>query len=168
MSKNHDINDEEESESDEEELRTMMSTRSHITKSRSDHIKGDSASIRKQRKIEMLFQNKMLICPQQVLRYAYGGIPLSTSHNESQIYPPKCSGCNESRVFEMQLMPTILEFLVDVIPKKKSNECDTKNDNLTIDDYEEIYFGVVTIWSCPNSCQQSYEEVAIVQSPLDE
>lgn len=150
----------------------MMSTRNQIAKIRSDPSQADSASIRKRRKMEQLFQKRMSICPQQVLRYAYGGAPLCSTYMESPFSPPRCPGCHEPRVFEMQLMPTVLAYLSVIANLRKPHESENigkSSQELTnpIEEKEEIDFGAVEIWSCPNSCQQNYEEVVFVQPSLD-
>jgi hypothetical protein len=48
----------------------------------------------------------------QVLRYAYGGVPLWSSPTPPATRPPPCA-CGSPRRFELQLMPALL-YLLDV------------------------------------------------------
>lgn len=60
-------------------------------------------------KVESMFQASVSYAPSQVVRFAYGGLPLWCSHpypaDASVSAIPKCDCCGAQRVFEMQLMP---------------------------------------------------------------
>jgi hypothetical protein len=111
----------------------MISTRNHALKKKSSNegMKMDFLHLQQKRKIEQLFHKKFLLCPQQLLRYAYGGIPLWVTQQEqsSSLSSSCCPGCNELRVFEMELMPTALVYLENI------NSSDTKcqNDEINVD-----------------------------------
>mmetsp|Transcript_25653 Transcript_25653/g.37289 ORF Transcript_25653/g.37289 Transcript_25653/m.37289 type:complete len:161 (-) Transcript_25653:104-586(-) len=110
--------------------------------------------------------------PYQVVRYAYGGLPLwsiPTPSSPEKIkskskqctttttptFPnvPKCI-CGSERLFEFQIMPSILHVL-------------------NVDDYNKddsdggTNFGVVAVYSCANSCDASQEEFVLVQDSAD-
>jgi hypothetical protein len=108
------LNDEDDSDSDEEELQTVLSTRTQAFKIKSDSQPINTKQLQRNRKIELLFQRKLAICPQQILRYAYGGVPLWCSYQDVPNPSSKCPGCDEIRVFEMQLMPTTLAYLSQI------------------------------------------------------
>jgi len=63
-------------------------------------------------RIEREFQRTVALEPRQVLRYEYGGDPLWCTFpfpNCSTL--PQCECCGSSRVFELQLMPNLLNLL---------------------------------------------------------
>jgi hypothetical protein len=91
--------------------------------SRAAHTKEKKSTIEKKSK-QSPFNKKISQCPQQVLRYAYGGQPLWSSDDIPEVSArtcPHCPGCNEARVFEMQFMPTLLAYL-DRISLKENGE----------------------------------------------
>mmetsp|Transcript_9037 Transcript_9037/g.13432 ORF Transcript_9037/g.13432 Transcript_9037/m.13432 type:complete len:413 (-) Transcript_9037:260-1498(-) len=119
-----------------------------------------------------IFANRMKRAPYQVVRYAYGGLPLwsiPTPSSPEKIkskskqctttttptFPnvPKCI-CGSERLFEFQIMPSILHVL-------------------NVDDYNKddsdggTNFGVVAVYSCANSCDASQEEFVLVQDSAD-
>lgn len=62
---------------------------------------------------EMYFQRRVAWQPRQVVRYAYGGLPLwCTTHQSPDrsdgACVPACESCGAKRVFEFQLMPGVL------------------------------------------------------------
>lgn len=163
-------------------------------------------------KIERYFQRRVAAYPKQILRYAYGGVPLwmspylrplsvrvaadlsSASKKKSKskvavassgtiddIVVPPCPFCRSPRVFECQLMPGLLlafPLTADVPDSVQSStfpdEKRTTGDGSVHADMGDmkIDFGLVTVWSCPNSCPHPVgglaEEYVIVQPPLDE
>ena len=67
---------------------------------------------------------------------------------------PKCQKCNGNRLFEMQLMPSLLSTI----------EQDTNGNNTMNMNWETI-----VIDSCENSCKDSYEEhVVAIYDPDEE
>ncbi|KAH3759010.1 pre-rRNA-processing protein TSR4 [Pelomyxa schiedti] len=58
------------------------------------------------------FQKRIARSPEQILRYCFGGpvLPLSDSHPPPAALP-MCPTCGTNRVFEMQLLPSMMEFL---------------------------------------------------------
>jgi len=85
---------------------------------------------------------------------------------------PNCI-CGSSRKFEFQLMPSLL-YVLDV--DKYHNKTNINNSNTKDDQYLEkvlnkneggMNWGVIAIYSCSNSCNQSLEEYVIVQESVD-
>lgn len=124
--------------------------------------------------------------PSQVLRYSYEGDPiwctLPFPSDENSI----CPHCGQSRVFEFQIMPTILSYinmnssksgnvsLSDISHQSNSDITRPTEEQckqfLNILDNDGIDFGVVAIYSCPNSCfpnNNLFYEHAVVQHPSD-
>lgn len=111
------------------------------------------------------------------MRYAYGGEPMwcflpPPTSDISRI--PACSSCGSPRVFEMQIMPALIGYVEAAI----SHAVHSSGENATLsvgasvpqsplDLSSGFEFGVVCIWSCPNSCVDNVCEVPIVQPPSD-
>lgn len=154
--------------------------------------------VRKQSKIEVAFQRHLSLASQQVLRYAYGGEPLwcsdkiilpgpSEDHGKrvvpvEALRPPRCEACGGERVFEMQLMPALADYIIqtsslppaassaDIYQTLKIEEAsreayDTKPDLHGLN-VLKLSMGVLCIWSCANSCIAGSQEYAIFQ-PLE-
>ena len=71
-------------------------------------------------------------------------------------------------------MPTLLYILrVDEAANEVVNQSSTQGDSFgaNADRMTKLIggmdWGVVTVWSCPRSCEQSTEEVVFVQAPVD-
>lgn len=98
------------------------------------------------------------------MRYAYGGTPLwcSLPHppTDSTVVPP-CPCCSTPRVFELQLMPALINYVDEALPEGGDGAGEALDLSSGFD------FGVVTVWCCPNSCQESSCEIAVVQPPSD-
>lgn len=134
---------------------------------------------------ERYFQRRVSAQPDQLLRYAYGGVPLwisspnplSRSDATSGEHPlvPCCESCGSKRVFECQLMPALLSHISSKSASRKdSGQLVAAKDQLAEILGTGLDFGVVTIWSCPNSCSlrsstsgSFLTEVAVVQPPPD-
>eukprot|EP00752_Nemacystus_decipiens_P002854 g2658.t1 len=58
-------------------------------------------------KAVMRFADRVARSPQQVVRYAYGGLPLWSAADPPKEDVPPCA-CGATRLFEMQLMPALL------------------------------------------------------------
>lgn len=115
----------------------------------SDDEIDDSLLDREEDDILIRFNNHLKLCPNQVLRYEYGGKPLwlTTSNLKglelnlvlSKRNPPNCPLCGSLRVFECQVIGTILSIVTEHDPK-----------------YEEILsrinFSVLFVFSCKNDC----------------
>ncbi|XP_034946617.1 programmed cell death protein 2 [Chelonus insularis] len=80
------------------------------------------------------FQETVKKHPDQILRYQRGGKPLWISAENQLKDIPKCENCNQAREFEFQVMPQLLNYL-------------NFNDVL-----KSLDWGVLTIFTCKNSC----------------
>ncbi|RYH31489.1 hypothetical protein EON65_02525 [archaeon] len=137
---------------------------------------------------EEYFQRRVQVSPNQVLRYAYDGIPLwitSPSPLENNVSAvPICELCGSKRVFECQLMPALLSHLTSSRKSDKKAKDGKAGQGEVADAGQgdlrnrlknmlgsELDFGVVTIWSCPRSCDPPVGsfamEVALIQPPPD-
>jgi pre-rRNA-processing protein TSR4 len=131
----------------------------------------------------LTFSKRLRRAPEQVCRYAYGGEPLwsiplppkidstggrkhsKPKKNAKSItapFPPipPCS-CGANRVFEFQLLPSLLHVL-DVDSVNSNNDDD--NDNIMdLSSIGGMNWGSIAVYSCPESCDESREEFLIVQ-----
>ncbi|KAL7481340.1 hypothetical protein ACHAW6_007021 [Cyclotella cf. meneghiniana] len=134
----------------------------------------------------LAFSNRLKRAPRQVVRYAYGGFPLwsvphlhkdhgrnsekksSNMHRTSNpkhgsvsstdLMPPCVCGCQ--RVFEFQLLPSILHILEVDFCSPAASETD---DLMDLTSMGGMNWGSIAVYSCPDSCDESREEVCIVQ-----
>ncbi|EDV23288.1 uncharacterized protein TRIADDRAFT_58416 [Trichoplax adhaerens] len=102
------------------------------------------------------FMKRLQRYPKQVLRYNRGGSPLLMTATETDIIAvPDCPRCSSKRVFEFQLMPTLIYELKEISPSSSVPE-----------------FGTVFVYTCDNSCwnddNQPYEEFVYLQSDPQE
>jgi pre-rRNA-processing protein TSR4 len=89
------------------------------------------------------YNARMSRCPRQVIRYHRYGEPLLQDPMEFDV--PVCPLCGAKRVFEFELMPTVI-FMLD--------------PDSTMD------FGPVLVYSCENDCgNASCEEFCLVTPP---
>lgn len=133
--------------------------------------------LKPEEKAFMLFSKRIRRAPEQVCRYAYGGEPLW-----SMPLPPKIDGrgknqrskknakgitasfpsipncaCGSERVFEFQLLPSLLHVL-DV-----DSASDNDNGITDLTSVGGMNWGSIAVYSCPNSCDESREEFLVVQ-----
>ncbi|XP_013772344.1 programmed cell death protein 2-like [Limulus polyphemus] len=104
------------------------------------------------------FMNRIARCPEQIIRYCWEGDPLYVTEPSSGIKQPlPCQACGSQRVFELQLMPSLIQHLK------------LKNFNV---DGPVVEFGTVLISSCSKSCWKEgdvmKEEFVFVQADPDE
>lgn len=103
----------------------------------------------------MKFQRRLERSPDQVLRYSWGGKPLWISEPPEEVsnpaWPPPCRRCGAKRVFEAQLMPTLLFQLRRWCPERVGDG--------------EIEWGSVLLYTCSADCagEELCEEVILVQ-----
>ncbi|NWX31190.1 PDD2L protein, partial [Notiomystis cincta] len=102
------------------------------------------------------FMKRISVCPEQILRYSWGGQPLFITCPPANLDQgiPACSHCGSSRVFEFQLMPTLVSML-------------QSDSDLSVE------FGTVIIYTCERSCwptnhQTPLEEFIFVQEDPDQ
>ncbi|NXO41978.1 PDD2L protein, partial [Locustella ochotensis] len=102
------------------------------------------------------FMKRISMCPEQILRYSWGGQPLFITCPAADLDQgiPACSNCGSSRVFEFQLMPTLVSML-------------QSDSDLSVE------FGTVLVYTCEKSCwptnhQTPLEEFIFVQEDPDQ
>ncbi|NXO29890.1 PDD2L protein, partial [Cisticola juncidis] len=102
------------------------------------------------------FMKRISMCPEQILRYSWGGQPLFITSPAASLEQaiPACSNCGSSRVFEFQLMPTLVSVL-------------QSDSDLSVE------FGTVLVYTCERSCwptnhQTPLEEFVFVQEDPDQ
>lgn len=137
------------------------------------------------------FSTRLKRVPRQVARYAYRGVPLwsiplppssnsarrnpKKQHNKSKKKPvgahsplpvvPRCE-CGAERVFEFQILPSLLHVLdVDV---HATTAVSPKNSDDVMDLISSggMNWGSIAVYSCSESCEQSREEFIIVQEAV--
>ncbi|KAL6474141.1 hypothetical protein MHYP_G00177020 [Metynnis hypsauchen] len=87
------------------------------------------------------FMKRISLCPEQVLRYSWSGSPLFIAEPPSNINQmvPTCAQCGSPRVFEFQLMPTLVSLL---------RSTDLSSELV-------LEFGTVLVYTCRDSCWTS-------------
>ncbi|NXH52462.1 PDD2L protein, partial [Rhabdornis inornatus] len=102
------------------------------------------------------FMKRISVCPEQILRYSWDGQPLFITCPPANLDQgiPACSNCGSSRVFEFQLMPTLVSML-------------QSDSDLSVE------FGTVIVYTCERSCwptnhQTPLEEFIFVQEDPDQ
>lgn len=114
-----------------------------------DQINGDTA------KWFIKFQRRLERSPTQVIRYAWDGSPLWMAPPPPEVnngsWPPCCSRCGAPRMFELQLLPTLLSVV------------QTKSPNNT--SASQMGWGTVVIYTCSQDCaaDDPCEEFVVVQ-----
>lgn len=98
------------------------------------------------------FTKRVSRCPEQCVRYCWSGKPLLMASLPVDFKPPSCQFCGAARVFELQLMPSLITFLHP--PGGK---------DVTLD------FGTILVYTCSRNCWEDdkpaamREESAILQ-----
>jgi len=96
------------------------------------------------------FKKRISTYPQQLLRYEWCGDPLLLS-SRSPLDPPSlhnippCPYCTAPRVFECQLLPSLLNYL-------HTNTSTHSSDQNTQLGNETIEFGCIYVFTCSNAC----------------
>ncbi|NWI25174.1 PDD2L protein, partial [Sula dactylatra] len=102
------------------------------------------------------FMKRISVCPEQILRYSWGGQPLFITCPPANINKgiPACSNCGSKRIFEFQLMPALVSML-------------RSDSDLSVE------FGTAIVYTCERSCwptnhQTPLEEFIFVQEDPDQ
>lgn len=90
------------------------------------------------------FYKQLRKCPEQIMRYEWSGKPLKPSNKANIETSEPCKNCGSTRVFEVQLMPSLINILWN--NKKKTIE----NDDDTSLDFETILF-----YTCGRNCNRT-------------
>ncbi|XP_062615749.1 programmed cell death protein 2-like [Saccostrea cucullata] len=104
------------------------------------------------------FLKQTSVCPQQCVRYQWNGSPLymgeMSPSERSIIINQSCRSCNGPVVFELQLMPALINFLQFPETSGPATE-----------------FGTVIVFTCKNSCwdgqSKTRQEFVLVQPDPD-
>uniref|UniRef100_A0ABM5EUY6 Programmed cell death protein 2-like n=1 Tax=Pogona vitticeps TaxID=103695 RepID=A0ABM5EUY6_9SAUR len=103
------------------------------------------------------FMKRISVCPEQILRYSWGGQPLFITSPPTDITTavPPCNQCRSRRIFEFQLMPALVSML------------QTEDRDVSVE------FGTALVFTCEKSCwpaNQStpLEEFIFVQEDPDQ
>jgi pre-rRNA-processing protein TSR4 len=112
------------------------------------------------------FQRRMKRSPEQCLRYCFDGEPLWISEDVPESIPV-CTKCGAKRVFELQLMPTLL-YLHDGLKLQTTKIAAESNTQILVG--SGVEYGVVSLFSCSKSCHSSdssyYKEFIFVQGAV--
>ncbi|XP_013384996.1 programmed cell death protein 2-like [Lingula anatina] len=93
------------------------------------------------------FKKRISLCPQQCIRYQWAGEPLYISQALGSSWKcPPCQSCGSPRVFELQLLPTLVNVLRIGTNKETSVE-----------------FGTVLVFTCKKACW-SNNDVAVQEA----
>lgn len=95
------------------------------------------------------FSKRLLDCPYQCVRYSWTGSPI-LNRSDVNISATFCEACGAERVFELQLMPALVNFLRD-----DRGKCD-------------IDIGTVLIYTCGANCdsqQVATEHFVVLEDP---
>ena len=130
-----------------------------------------------------VFTDRIQRAPRQVVRYAKGGEPLwSVPLPKTQLLPnrrgthhlngeedflkvPACP-CGADRVFECQLMPSLLHVLR--VDKLAMSQFQPQNlDQIMNFENGGQNWGTMAVYTCPMNCKVSSEEFVIVQASVD-
>lgn len=132
----------------------------------------------------LAFSTRLKRSPGQVARYAYGGVPFwsmplsqpqsnvpKSKQKSKQVYSPlpvvpNCA-CGAERVFEFQILPSALHVL-DVDSHATGGRSEKRDDLLDLISAGGMNWGVIAVYSCPESCDESREEFIIVQDAVSD
>jgi hypothetical protein len=112
------------------------------------------------------FQDRLRQLPRQVVRYDRGGTPLWSIPDKSKKSGkplwnvPDCEFCGQTKKFEFQVLPSILETLE--VDKVSGN---TRMDNVGLDELlsRGMNFGSIAIFTCDNDmCHQPIKDSSVV------
>jgi pre-rRNA-processing protein TSR4 len=109
------------------------------------------------------FQDRIKRAPRQVVRRAREGRPLWSIPAEPSQWKVEPCVCGAQRVFECQILPSILHTL----EVEKYSGAATKPAGISDLMADGMNWGSVAVYSCPNACAASQEEYLVVQESAD-
>ena len=127
------------------------------------------------------YQHRIGRSPTQCLRYAYDTDPLWPSPKEDleeHVLKVPCCACGAKRVFELQLLSTVLNELdVDSCRNQGESKQNCSRGSSGGENEEQrrrrmmmnnggMDWSTVLVYSCADSCTRSHEEVVVVHRPL--
>ncbi|KAL7552726.1 hypothetical protein ACHAWF_015962 [Thalassiosira exigua] len=176
---------------DDEEILSALTGGAKYNACNSNNTKGGSGGGEKYERLPpeerafLAFTKRLKRAPGQVARYAYAGSPLwsvpllrgnsaQTKHPKQRkskksaskshsLLPtiPTCS-CGADRMFEFQVLPSLLHVLdVDVHASGGKND-----DVMNLISSGGMNWGALAVYSCSESCDKSREEFIIVQDAV--
>lgn len=144
----------------------------------------------------LAFTDRIKRSPEQVLRYAYGGVPMwsvPTHDNSRQRMqkgrkqkgesPPfphvKPCSCGRERIFEFEVLPSVLFALNVDIHAKAYPQSSSQGSSIYSAEFSQdggmeqkmngggMDWGALAVYSCPDCCDESREEFVVAQSSVD-
>ncbi|XP_053255304.1 programmed cell death protein 2-like [Podarcis raffonei] len=111
----------------------------------SDGEKYEKSEAEKRHQVFLKFMKRISLCPEQILRYSWGGQPLFITCPSTGIgsAAPPCNICKSKRIFEFQLMPTLVSMLK------------TRVDDVSVE------FGTALVYTCEKSCWPANQPTAL-------
>ncbi|PFH32450.1 programmed cell death protein 2, c-terminal domain-containing protein [Besnoitia besnoiti] len=111
-------------------------------------------------KVLLAFQRRLSRSPQQIIRYSFGGKPLwihrpANNTATGATEHPRCERCGAKRVFEMQLMPTLIHTV-----KQRCH----KMDHTLLKNGVSPNWGTVAVFTCSEDCvrDRTYQQEFLV------
>jgi len=190
-----------EDEDDQDIVQALGGAASPITTSTPAGSSGSDGGGEKDERLKpeerafLTFTDRIKRSPEQVLRYAYGGVPMWSvpTHDEKGMQLPKSRGgslnsfplikpcaCGRERTFELEVLPSVLFALnVDVHAKAHPHSSSPGTSRHTSASSSEgvsierkmnnggMDWGALAVYSCPDSCDLSREEFVVAQSSVD-
>lgn len=121
----------------------------------------------------LIFTDRLKRSPRQVLRYAKNGTPLWSVPQPLDLKIPKCP-CGAERMFEFQLMPSLLH----VLDVDKHTRTQKEMPSTVASDGDEIdlnqafsnggqNWGAVAVYTCSACCDSNKNECVVLQNSVD-
>ncbi|XP_061450374.1 programmed cell death protein 2-like isoform X2 [Rhineura floridana] len=119
--------------------------------------KYEKSDVEKRDQVFLKFMKRISLCREQILRYSWGGQPLFITCPSTDIRTtvPPCNNCKSKRIFEFQLMPTLVSMLK------------TRDEGVSVE------FATALGYTCEKSCwpadqKTALEEFIFVQEDPDQ
>ncbi|KAK9806867.1 hypothetical protein WJX72_005509 [[Myrmecia] bisecta] len=100
------------------------------------------------------FSKRLQRCPQQCLRYSFGGKVLWPGSRPPAV--PACDTCRRARVFEMQLMAPLIHLTEEAAEWLQGDGMAEQDLVTLLPDWDWL---TVAVFTCPNSCESAGSEV---------